>query len=541
VLIDNHPAEIKPNNKEKMMKRSVAARSLAALVLSMVIFLITPALGENTFPIPAIKIPNSSILPNEKVQPVPEFIGQPAVANPITTRAIPQNPYTAPDPWCTIHNDSYMSDTYPGLGPLGKSPEVFSTALGTKADPTAIVVVMTFDSHDTENHLIAASIKKVEAEQTAWVQLTLINPVTLGTLAKFALPKETGVGTGFRPAGSYFFLDKDKRVVIGTKDRTVWVVSHSKDAGGNWSFSHDPKDTYDLTAAIPDGDSIEALQPDWSGRIWFTSKGGVVGTVDMDTGDVKYTWKLRNQGERIVNGHAADEAGGVFIVSTLAMYRFDADTQGNPIITWREPYDAGTHVKEGQTDIGSGTTPTLMGKDYVTISDNGQPRMHVLVYRRDNGQLVCAEPVFQPGQASNENSLIATDKSIIVENNFGYKDPRKDTTHGRTTKPGIARVDLENGACHTVWTNESVSIPSVVSKMSLANGLIYTYAKPKGPATTDPWYFTAIDFHTGETVWKQLAGTGVLYNNHYAAAYLGPDGTLYVGVLGGIAAMRDGK
>ena len=166
---------------------------------------------------------------------------------------------------------------------------------------------MTFDSHDTENHLIAASIKKVEAEQSAWVQLTLIDPVTLGTLAKFPLPKETGVGTGFRPAGAYFFMDKDKRVVIGTKDRTVWVVSHSKDAEGNWSFSHDPKDTYDLTAAIPDVDSIEALQPDWSGRLWFTSKGGVVGTVDTDTGEVKWTWQLRNQGERIVNGHAADE------------------------------------------------------------------------------------------------------------------------------------------------------------------------------------------------------------------------------------------
>ena len=52
-----------------------------------------------------------------------------------------------------MHNDSYMSDTYPGPGLLGKSPEVFSTSLGTKADPTAIVVVMTFDSHDkTENH-----------------------------------------------------------------------------------------------------------------------------------------------------------------------------------------------------------------------------------------------------------------------------------------------------------------------------------------------------------------------------------------------------
>jgi hypothetical protein len=78
-----------------------------------------------------------------------------------------------------------------------------------------------------------------------------------------------------------------------------------------------------------------------------------------------------------------------------------------------------------------------------------------------------------------------------------------------------------------------------VSKLSLATGLVYTYTKPKGPATTDPWYFTAIDFETGETVFQQLAGTGAGFNNQYAGSYLGPNGTLYVGVLGGIVAMRD--
>jgi hypothetical protein len=82
-----------------------------------------------------------------------------------------------------------------------------------------------------------------------------------------------------------------------------------------------------------------------------------------------------------------------------------------------------------------------------------------------------------------------------------------------TTKPGIARINLnENDACHTEWTNDSVSIPSLITKMSLSNGLNST--KPKGPATTDPWYFTAIDFHTGETVFKQLTVTGVLYDNN---------------------------
>ena len=77
--------------------------------------------------------------------------------------------------------------------------------------------------------------------------------------------------------------------------------------------------------------------------------------------------------------------------------------------------------------------------------------------------------------------------------------------------------------------------------MSLANGLIYTYTKPKGPATTDAWCFTAVDFRTGEVVYQRLAGTGILYNNHYAGAYLGPDGGLYVGVLGGLVAMWDAE
>jgi hypothetical protein len=484
---------------------------------------------------------NPNAIPNQPdAQPVPEFVGSPAVANPVSAMSVPQNPFMGSNPWNCIHNDSYMSDTYPVPGPLGRSPKVLSTWLGDQDSPLGIAVVMTFDRD--VNRLIAAAVTANFAQGMSQVQLKLIDPDTLATLDSLPLPPETFIAGKFRPSGAYFFADQDQRTIIGTADRTIWVIYHTAS-----TLIHNEADVWSLRDAIPDGDSIQALQPDWSGRLWFTSKGGVVGTLDMDTGTViGVSRDLHLQGERIVNGHAADEDGGVYIVSTQAMYRFDADSDGNPVITWREAYDAGTHEKAGQVDIGSGTTPTLMGTDYVAITDNGQPRMHVLVYRRGmtltGPRLACAEPVFQPGQASNENSVIATEKSIIVENNFGYRDPLKDTTHGHTTKPGMARIDLdENGACQTVWTNDSVSIPSLVSKLSLANGLIYTYTKPKGPATTDPWYFTAIDFHTGATVFKQLAGTGTLYDNNYAAAYVGPNGMLYVGVNGGIVAMRDGE
>ena len=49
------------------------------------------------------------------------------------------------------------------------------------------------------------------------------------------------------------------------------------------------------------------------------------------------------------------------------------------------------------------------------------------------------------------------------------------------------------------------------------------------------------DFRNGKVVWKQLAGTGYLYDNDYAATYIGPDGTFYVGANGGIVAMKDGS
>jgi hypothetical protein len=422
--------------KEAEMTRSMAARYIKTLVTGMVILVTAPSLAEVTYPVPALPIPSSSALPNQKVQPIPKYIGEPATAAPITgATPVPQHPFMGQNPWNCIHDDAYQSDTYPIPGPLGKKPVVRSTWLGQPEGLVGIVVGMTFDS--ANNLLIAGIIKDDVAHATAWVQLALIDAATLATLATFDLPKETGIPAGFRPAGAYFYLDHNNRIVIGTKERSVWVLSYAYDSGsGKWGFHHDNKEApWELRSAIAADDSIQALQPDWSGRLWFTSKGGVVGT--LDTGSGKVLGHMKLPGERIVNSHAAGAEGAVYIASTLAMYRFDADAEGKPKVTWRQAYDAGTHVKEGQTDIGTGTTPTLMGEKYVTITDNGQPRMHVLVYDRNNGDLVCAEPVFEPGSASNENSLIATDSSIIVENNLqgphqGY-NPR---THDKTrTRP----------------------------------------------------------------------------------------------------------
>jgi len=125
----------------------------------------------------------------------------------------------------------------------------------------------------------------------------------------------------------------------------------------------------------------------------------------------------------------------------------------------------------------------------------------------------------------------------VVENNYGYSGLAS-VMNGATTEPGLARIDVRASSCRLRWTSPE-RVPSVVSKLSLATGLVYTYTKDPGPNATDAWYLTTIDFRSGATVWKQLVGTGFGYNNNFAPVTLGRDGTAYVGVLGGLTATRD--
>jgi hypothetical protein len=86
-----------------------------------------------------------------------------------------------------MHNDSYQSDTYPGAGPLGRSPSVASTWLGTQADPIALVTTITFDR---SGNVVAAAVTIDSAHGIATVRLTLLDPDTLAQLAAIDLPSE---------------------------------------------------------------------------------------------------------------------------------------------------------------------------------------------------------------------------------------------------------------------------------------------------------------------------------------------------------------
>ena len=194
-------------------------------------------------------------------------------------------------------------------------------------------------------------------------------------------------------------------------------------------------------------------------------------------------------------------------------------------------------AKPGQVGAGSGTTPTVMSGGQVAITDNADP-MNVVVYTARSGRKICEQPVFGKGASATDNSLVAARNSLVVENNYGYMLAA--TQQGNSTTPGLERVDLlRRGGCRRIWRSREIA-PSVVPKLSIETGLVYTYKPPRDDGN-DAWYFTALDFCTGRTVYKRLTGIGLGYNNHYAPVTVGPDGSAYVGAISGLMAVRDSR
>lgn len=499
------------------LSAGLKATLLVGLLLTPV--LVVPAAAAVSGP-PGVPIP-----PGPSDTLVPAFEGKQAAAKPIRSFDVPQHPFLAPNGLSNMHNDGYATDAYEAQGPLGKAPEVSSSWYGAVRECAA----MTFDRR---GRIVAM------CGGTEGARLQLIDPETLGVLAVHEMPPRQ-VREGKTPlndlcVGAYFYLDNNDDAVAATSDQRIMVVGQEAgSAGPQFALRR----TYGLSEALAGDDCLVALMPDWSGRVWFVTEKATVGVLDRRTGAVRV---IRMPGEAILNSFSVDETGGVFVVTDHALYRLDARPDGAPEITWRQAYDRGSQVKPGQLSQGSGTTPTLIGRDLVAITDNADPRMHVLVYRRGadatGERQVCRVPVFEAGESATENSLVAVGRSLIVENNYGYTGPQS-TMSGNTTAPGIARVMISEHGCRVAWTSREVA-PTSVPKASLGGGLLYVYGKPSNPY--DPWYFTAIDIRTGRTTWRRLTGTGPQWNNHYASIYLGPDGTAYVATLNGLVRIVDG-
>ena len=250
--------------------------------------------------------------------------------------------------------------------------------------------------------------------------------------------------------------------------------------------------------------------------------------------------KTHDLGEVVQNSFAVGDKGDVYIVSETALYRFQADASGAPVVRWRKVYENTGEQKPGQVSAGSGTTPTLHGDDWVSITDNADP-MNVVVYRRGGGREICRQPVFETGRGLDRQLADRRRPLDRRREQLRLHRPDRHDELGARTQPGIERVDIDADGvgCRKVWHSDEIS-PSLVPKLSLRERpRLRLHAGPRGrhrrPVVPDR---ARLPHRQDGLEAPDRAGASASTTTTRPVS-IGPDGTAYVGVLGGLLLVRD--
>lgn len=430
----------------------------------------------------------------------PRYVGRPAVAVPLAV-GLPREPGLA------------TADPSAWAGPLGESPRVDTAWFGAQSCGPAGVV--------RRGRLVALCTDR----RGPLLQVT--DPQTLHPLARKVLPPRPD-GSGEGCGADAFYLAAGDRAVVATADQRVLVVA-TADAEGVADLT--TVASYDLSARLPGADCLVALAPDADGRIWFATDRGHVGTLVPTDGRVR----VLDLGEPVANPLAVDR-DGVYAVTAEAYYRLHAAAAG-PAVDWRATYDRGGGTEPGQVGRGSGGAPALLPGGLVAVTDSAEPRMHVLVLRRDSGERVCARAVFAADEGATASTLVAVGDAVVVTSDQGSGGVLR-TLLGRATEPGVARVDVRDGACRLTWASDAV-VPATAPRLSRATGLLYAVTERRSWWGAASWYLSGLDARTGRTVFSVRTGLGVQFDSRDAAPLLGPDGSAYVSTVAGLVRVRD--
>ncbi len=515
------------------IRSETAKRRRQTGIVAVTAVLIAPAL----LLVPAQADPHTTPTPIQNSGPttLPLSFGSSVAQRPTSPAGVPQNPYLAPNP-SQLHKDTWMSDTQPQSGPLGVDPRVWSTSLTEVRSTPFFFYICGTGGFDRHGRYLTACSNPDQAD------LLMLDPVTLEVLASKPLPVAGPGGANSGLSTGYLYIDEKDRAVIPTAGGTLTVIPQT---GGTADPGFGKATTYQLSKAMGGISTVFSPVPDFQGRIWVTGReSGIVGVLDTDSGRVR-TVRLGKK-EGIYNGFAM--AGSTaYIVTDERLYRVQANDKGAPKVQWSAAYANDGRQKPGQISAGSGTTPTVLGDGaYVAIADNAPDREHLVVYRTarnlQSGQkrTVCKVGVFPNGASAIEDSLVGFRRSLVAVNNYGYTVDLR-TLASTPSVPGVARVDINaNGkGCRLVWNNTSVTAANAGAAMSTGNGLVYTYTRRYDPNGTQVWYWTAVDFRTGNVAWERQVGTGPLFDAYWPIPLIGPTGTLYMSAYGGVIATAD--
>jgi hypothetical protein len=293
------------------------------LMLSSMAFLLCGCGGGGSDPT-ASPIPSDGdwdLLPEEdKAYQNPSFaVGY---TNPLAHLTVPQNPFLAPNGKNNMHVDGYQTDTYEVSGPVG-----VNTAVTSRAEALGLYVTVVEDS---QGRLYATRA------QGAGIAIHALHPETLELIAEYELPDRPDGWAGdpldlFHDVsgGAYFVLDNQDRIIVGTYRQSIQIVEYYMNLAfvkqGDYDMS-----SYLVPGMPGTGDKMGVVIPDCNGLLWWISRYGMVGTLDPIDATTATVHTVQLVGEEIQNSFAVAE-DGVYIISSHALYKFHADTDGAPV------------------------------------------------------------------------------------------------------------------------------------------------------------------------------------------------------------------
>jgi hypothetical protein len=479
----------------------------------------------------------------------------------------PCNPHLADSPWAGNHRNSYAQASSPFPGPTGPAEHINVDHDGFTSAP--IVLSFSPQYRDGKRVIWASTVGLTN-------EILKIDPVTVTVIDKYIPQVEEGAGPGTNSvSGAYNLVDADNHLHVG---QATALEVYGDAVPGKRDSTIALLRRFDLPgSALCGDDQIVGITMTYDGHIAFATKNGVIGVVPRQpkrmTAKHLRTFSLNGKDcaggpdgplETVSNSIAADEQGGLYVVSSHAMYRIDWNRH-RLSLGWRSGYAGAGGSGGGRLGAGSGSTPTLMGtaadEDRFVVITDGQELMHLVLMWRDkiprgwrpirkgaDRRIACEIPVTfgdkSADRSLSEQSVLVRGHSAVVVNNLQQLDPVTGQFPPQVAPysqllsglPGNAPAGIERfdwdpttNTCDVAWSNPEVSIPNGIPSMSAATNMIYGIGSRDGV-----WTLEGLDWDTGDETLTVETTAFPTSNSFYAATTIGPDGTVWTGNFGGV-------
>ena len=508
----------------------------------------------------------------------------------------PVNPYLSDGPWPTSHRTSYAQGSSPLPGPVRASDLTGADYVNTGVTNITLATSPVYP-RPKRGRWIERLFGSLLDRQ--WGQPRAHWGSTFGAVYKLRdnrivdyKLKPSGISLdniSNATSGAYTVVDRNN--TFFTVDG-ITVLAYRDKYRDKIDSPIELRSSFTLPASALRGDAktdpIVGMTLLYDGRLAVATQLGTVAVINRNFSEY-WTVKLGDgAGEQVSNSIAADEKGGIYVVTEKAMYRVQwtghALSLAEHTGAWRAEYEAGEGQVAGRLGKGSGSTPSLMGNPddddrFVVITD-GQELSHLTLFWRDevpndwiqlpgtkSRRIAAQVPITfgdpsRQATVSEQSVLVRGHGAVVVSNDYrntGGLNPEdfplfKDVLNNPAVTnlrnglvvtlsqlPSIQPFGVQKfqwnpngglygrGGLETAWVNKGTSCPNGIPTMSAASNMFYCVG-----AVAGAWTIEGLDWDTGRNTFSKIIGWNPLYNSFYAGTQIDSNGTMISGTTLGV-------